>query len=253
MSRRRHTMTLPQMEAYRNLTDRKAYDAARSVSNSIREYTRINPGASVSDIRDYTIEILSQVFYLYGNTGAAVAAVFYDDAAAALGLDLDPAEIFNDVNADQIERIARYQAGKLVEGDFEGYVFAVSSSASDHVLRAVNSTVVRNTGRPRDKRSGARFARIPSGRETCTFCTMLASRGFVYHTRENAKLNGHQHRNCDCRVVMGSIDTEVEGYDTDALYDKWREFERIDKMKRDDGSPLSRVEKDTLKRSYADK
>ena len=61
-----------------------------------------------------------------------------------------------------------------------------------------------------------RFARVPTGAETCTFCLMLASRGAVYHTRKTAGEFRHFHRGCDCKVVPGFDDepmaTLVEGH-----------------------------------------
>lgn len=61
-----------------------------------------------------------------------------------------------------------------------------------------------------------RYARVPTGGETCPFCVMLASRGFVYISEQAAS---HAHPGCDCRVVPGFAgETEVEGYDLDGLY-----------------------------------
>ena len=68
-----------------------------------------------------------------------------------------------------------------------------------------------------------RFARVPTGFETCSFCIMLASRGFVYHSRQTAGDDGHYHANCDCRIVPGwDGDTKIAGYDPDRYYDMWK-------------------------------
>ena len=79
-----------------------------------------------------------------------------------------------------------------------------------------------NVGRDRGK--GARFARVPAGTETCTFCLMLASRGAVYHTRKTAGEFKHFHRNCDCKVVPsfeGDPDAElVQGVKPRELYER---------------------------------
>lgn len=62
-----------------------------------------------------------------------------------------------------------------------------------------------------------KFARIPTGTETCGFCIMLASKGFAYASEESAR---HAHAHCDCRIVPAySADTVVEGYDPDFDYD----------------------------------
>lgn len=96
---------------------------------------------------------------------------------------------------------------------------AVGSLAADEVKRLANRTTTDNC-----VRDGKRYARVPTGAETCGFCIMLASRGFVYHSRETAGEFDHYHRSCDCKVI-GDLDelTEVEGYDPDALYDLYSE------------------------------
>lgn len=67
------------------------------------------------------------------------------------------------------------------------------------------------------------YARVPSGSETCQFCLMLASRGFVYRTKKAAGELDHYHANCDCRVIPGwGSNPSVEGYDPAAIYDKWQ-------------------------------
>ena len=69
-----------------------------------------------------------------------------------------------------------------------------------------------------------RYARVPSGSDTCPFCLMLASRGFVYHSARLAGQLNHYHNNCDCRIVPGFDGfTEVEGYDPEACYDAWQQ------------------------------
>lgn len=72
-------------------------------------------------------------------------------------------------------------------------------------------------------RNNRLYARVPSGRETCGFCTMLASRGFVYSSAEKAT---SYHRHCDCIIVPGYPGLDVEGYNPDALY---RQYEQAQK------------------------
>lgn len=56
--------------------------------------------------------------------------------------------------------------------------------ARNDLFQSLVEALIVNVGRDRDK--GARFARIPTGFETCTFCLMFASRGTVYHSRKAA-------------------------------------------------------------------
>lgn len=80
------------------------------------------------------------------------------------------------------------------------------------VLNHARRTTTRNT-----RRHGGGYARVPTGPTTCAFCLMLASRGFVYNTRETAGEFDKYHDDCDC-VVVASFDEAqslVEGYDPD--------------------------------------
>lgn len=85
--------------------------------------------------------------------------------------------------------------------------------------RAASESVMNNGAADRAK---PRYARVPSGAETCMFCLMLASRGFVYHNERSAGGLDHWHDNCDCRIVPGFPgSTEVEGYDPGEIYGRW--------------------------------
>ncbi|MDD6373556.1 MAG: hypothetical protein PUF97_03650 [Bifidobacteriaceae bacterium] len=73
-----------------------------------------------------------------------------------------------------------------------------------------------------------RWARVPRGRVTCAFCTMLAGRGFVYTSEEAAGggLGSKYHNHCDCEPVPTWGEAKLTGYDPDkldALYRRARE------------------------------
>lgn len=104
--------------------------------------------------------------------------------------------------------------------------------ARSQVSRRANETVSHNV--KRDSKSGVRFARVPMGIHTCDFCNMLASRGFVFWSKESAGDFSHWHADCRCKVVPGvpeiksywkngvhvtrGIDPTVEGYDPDLYF-----------------------------------
>lgn len=74
--------------------------------------------------------------------------------------------------------------------------------------------------------SGAGWARVPSGREPCRWCLMLASRGGVYNSKQLASLgtDGRKyHGDCHCvpTLVRGPRDYPA-GYDPDALYEQYQ-------------------------------
>lgn len=116
-----------------------------------------------------------------------------------------------------ITKAARYQAGKLVEGDTGAFVDACTDLLEHSMKRALNDTVSKNVAR--DKKRGIRYARVPMGGETCAFCLMLASRGFVYSSASTAGEGVHYHKSCRCKAVPGVQGvTKVAGYSPDRLY-----------------------------------
>lgn len=202
--------------------------AARAyVETSLRAYLALNPDPSVADVREHGMQVLAQAYRVYGDRAAYVACQWYDEAMARLGHDLDAAELFNDVDADAIGRGVRYLVGLVADGDPSGYVSRMADKAYDHAMRAANSTMYGNANRPADARAGVRYARVPTGSETCGFCLMLASLGFNYRSRETAGDVGAQfnsyHDHCDCRVVVGDDLTTVEGYDPDWYYEVYQD------------------------------
>ena len=161
----------------------------------------------------------------------------------------------------------RYQLTKALEGDEEAYLDAIDEMTQYYVRLAANNTTIQNVERdnmekvpggmsskPANERHGnldlptsyaskrryrrrysakerrvgdVAFARVPTGLETCSYCMMLASRGFAYHSAESA---GHaDHRGCNCMIVPGRyMQSEIDGIDIDAQYDCWRELEELE-------------------------
>lgn len=122
-----------------------------------------------------------------------------------------------DATQDVLPFIERYFHGESPE---EAVRRRVGNLARDQVKRRANRTMAENCAR-----DGVRYARVPVGAETCGFCIMLASRGFVYTTPEAA---AHAHDGCDCKVMPGFPGMEIDGYDPEKLYRVWR---RIDDAK----------------------
>ena len=223
-----------------------AASASDYVSRMVSAYMGQHPDASVAECREFARDAMEQAVRVYGDASATAAADYYDSTMADAGNGAPRATLANDVDLGQIERVARYQAGKLVSGDAAGFSRMCGEYAADSVRRAANETTLSNARR--DGGRGVRFARVPSGAETCTFCRMLASRGFVYRNEKTAGQFSHFHRNCDCRIVASTDADGLDGYDPDREYRLWKEFEEIDNSQHADGTPLSGEEKDALKR-----
>ena len=238
-------MQLPRSawDVYTRQLDAQQRKAADLVLRSVKAYSALNPGYTVADMRDYCIEMMGQACQTYGTIGATLSASMFDEVMAAAGIDAGSADLYDEVDGDRVDSLVRYQAGRLVDGDVDGFAKQLAGAASDWVAKCANRTQIYNTpGR-------VRYARILTGRENCTFCTMLASRGFVYRTAKTAGAFDRWHRFCDCRVISG-VDS-IEGYDTDAIYDRWQAFEDIDARTHEDGAPWTKAEKDAAKADYA--
>ena len=191
-----------------------AADEFRAVMQAWHE---ANPGASVAEAREFCIAAATDVSERYGGVSSELAAQMFDEVCGEEGIGATAEVPEQLVDPEMVEGAARYDAGKLVGGDWAGFVEAEARKVDNNVRRAAYDTVERSC---RD--NDVRWARVPSGRETCGYCFMLASRGFVY-TSEGKAHNG-SHVGCDCTVVPGRKgSTSVEGYDPDALRERWEE------------------------------
>lgn len=164
----------------------------------------------------------------YGEGAVAVAAEMYDAIAVASKANVPPAEPAPTATYGEV--------AKAVNGTLKQSPEIVPSAISRLVKTAGIDTTMQNA-----LRDGAYWAWVPRG-ETCSFCLMLASRGWQKASK-NALKNGHAehiHANCDCTyVVKFGNDLFVEGYDPDeylAMYDnadgtRWQD--KLNSMRRD--------------------
>lgn len=208
-------------------------------------------GAGVEEMRDLAIEAILAAADEFGGMSRELACELYEGQTGA-------SATFGGAGPEraQVEKSVRYLAGTLADGSEDGaerFVRACATKAAYYARRGANEAVMgscarasRAGGRGRATRSAStRFARVPRGGDTCTFCAMLASRGFVYWSRKTAGEFNHYHDHCRCLVVPDDGSGEVEGYDPGEWQARWDAYEEIDA--RDD---LTRGQKDALKRSY---
>lgn len=238
-----------EFNAYNLAVEQIGNKAASDVESSVLNWCRQNPDASVAEKREAAKLIMEGYVQGYDDVASEFAAEWYDHRAKSEGISLDQAITMAVYSPEKSDAVARYQAKKLAKGGAAAFAKACGEYAKNDALRSLNETIIANVGRDRDK--GARFARVPAGAETCTFCLMLASRGAVYHSRKTAGEFKHFHRNCDCKVVPGFEDNPdaelVEGIKPGEMRDQWWKFEKIDATE-----GLSSVERNGLKRLVLD-
>ena len=231
-----------------------------SFSAQVEYYTNLikaNPEWEVADLRSAVTAICQEVVGEYGEYAASIACDLYD---SCMGMNFPKAEMWKGDNSKKVEKAVRYQIRKALDGDEEGFVEQIGELTHNYVRNAVNETVrqnverdrtykvlggvgggmdmpsqfaPKNRGRGRSRRSGAleygdvAYARVATGAKTCTYCIMLASRGFAYHSQSTAEVGDH--RNCDCLIVPGRHGMDsIDGIDFQAQYDCWREMESLD-------------------------
>lgn len=170
--------------------------------------------------RDALLEFLPLLTDRYGEAAAALAADYFDELADEAGVRTR-ARVAATVAEDVVHAQVRRTAGHLWTPTPEQMLAALAPVIDRYVKAPARDTLVESTGRAR-----GRWARVPTGRETCAFCLVMASRGFVYETAATAGDRGTFHGDCDCQIVPDWSDAPVlDGYNPDLLhevYDKAR-------------------------------
>ena len=222
--------------------------AASDVESSVLAWCRSHEDATVAEKREAAKLIMEGFVQGYDDVAAEFAAQWYDHRAEQGGARLEQAITTTTYKPESVDAVARYQAKKLAKGGDAAFAKACGEFARDDAFRSLNETIAANVGRDKDK--GVRFARVPTGFETCTFCLMLASRGAVYHTRKTAGEFKRFHRRCDCKIVPGFGDDPdaelVEGVRPKELYELYKQFKEIESYK------LPRAQEDAVKAARAD-
>ena len=187
---------------------------------------------------DEVVTIMEEHCGLSARAAAEMAGYFYRGMSLyQTGQDAE-AVIDTGHKAIATEKATRGIAQFGVNGNFPSMWEQLTNRLDYEVKKAAGETVMQSARA--DKRR-PRFARVPYGSETCSFCIMLASRGPVYWSAKAAGEENHYHANCDCRIVpvWGSVSVmtenggivqrggaSIEGYDPDFYYDAYLDMVR---------------------------
>lgn len=192
------------------------------VSESMRA-TLIDQLAQIDFSAPGAVDVVKDLMQMYcgaaTDSAALLAAQFYDAAREyCVGFRMDAV-----ANSQRVPESTDIATVGIVDSgqSSESIINQLSARLDYEVKRAAGDCVFYNGSRDPGK---PHYARIPSGSETCDFCLMLASRGFVYRSAKSAGELNHYHANCDCRVTPGwGSNPQVEGYDPGKIYDRWQE------------------------------
>lgn len=195
---------------------------------------------NVAACRQAVVDALAAIMPTYTDAAAQASADFYDATREMMVGEPLGAQAISGYRPEATEGAVRGFVRFVLEDRVDAFNDQVLQRIDYETKRAAGTSMIENGKRDPLK---PRYARVPTGSETCAFCIMLASRGFVYHTEGTAGAVGHYHANCDCRIVCGwdtyasgvsrrrAADVEVEGYDMDALYDRYVEDLRSGRLK----------------------
>ena len=229
---------------------RTVTDAGKSTLEKRLRSLKIDTVGKRNETRIMLDLVLQSHIMTYADAIATRSAQFFNECTEAQGLHLSPAR--NSIvgfdrkatevavkaisNNDDPEVVIQQTLNRF---DYEmrrisHAVVYENAWTADDILRAQHDAKKQTDDDPAPRRRyrprtpayhRVRFARVPTGRETCDFCITLASRGFVYYSRDSAQLYGHMHANCDCVIVPSFVGAAVEiaGYDVDDLYEKYLE------------------------------
>lgn len=177
----------------------------------------IDFSADAASVRDAVIAVMQPACGASSAMAARLAADFYDGLRERFGLSDGFSAEANALRLPEAtDGAVRAFVQDLVDGKPVGQFVGKCADRIDHeTRRAANECMAHNAKRDPKR---PKWARVPTGMETCEFCIMLASRGFAY---QSGKTASHAHPNCDCRVIP-SWDEEgaaVEGYDVEYYKD----------------------------------
>lgn len=174
--------------------------------------------------RDALIDFVPRLAAQYGDVAALAATEWYDSERDAAGIRSEyRATPGPSALPVQVEASVRASADHLWSDQQEKMLAALNGAIQMWVKDAGRNTILRNARRDP---SNPRWARVPRGAKTCAFCTMLASRGWVYASEKTAGGAGNRfHHDCDCEIVpaFGDADPKIDGYDPDHLLELYNE------------------------------
>lgn len=168
---------------------------------------------NIAECRDIVLQALASVMPTYTDAAAQVGADMYDAVREAAVGEAMGATAISGYEPDATIGAIKAFVQDIVEGKTaEQFNRKVLARVDRDIRRAENVSVAENARRDPLR---PKYARVPSGSETCGFCLMLSSFGFHYSDKSAAS---HAHDNCDCRVVAQFDKSNVEGYDPDEMY-----------------------------------
>jgi len=195
-------------------------ELSRLVRAELEDFFRSLNLARPEAVRDALLVFLPILTAQYGDVAATLAADWYEESRAASGASgRFRALTAPSVPAGAVEAKVRYLADHLWTPEPLEMLGGLLVAADKYVKQPGRDTMASNA-----RREGVRWARVPTGKKTCSWCLILASRDAVYESKQSAGGPGHKyHGDCDCvptRIAKRS--DYPEGYLPDDYYAKYQ-------------------------------
>lgn len=168
--------------------------------------------------------LITNIVEYYGLASSELGAQWYE-YCRTLNVGRGYTAIVGEVSRYSVLSDTNASIDKLFDGkiDEDELIRQLSGVVTNQVQKHARDTILENLNAEylEARRSGNNqfadsigYARVPVG-ETCAFCIMLASRGFVYTSERAAtqtKLGDKYHNNCNCTAVPFSKAHTIPGY-----------------------------------------
>ena len=206
------------IDHYQSLVDRQAERASDYIGTAVAAYMDRHPEATVAETREFVVQLMQAALPNFTELAETLSCDFMEELCDQYGWhDVRPT-IHDTTDYEKVERRIHYLASHLANGDEARFKREVTEVTRYFVRRSAQDNMVQNC-----KDADVRYARVPSGLETCAFCFMLSSRGFVYHNEATAGRMHEFHPNCDCTIVPGAKGrTKIDGYDPETMHENWK-------------------------------
>lgn len=192
--------------------------AVRLATRDLLAFWRLLDHEDIVGVRIALESFWPELLATYGEVTATLAADRFEDLTGLSATMVRP------VDPERANARMRWAVEPLAAGATGSAEGRLAVLLDELVKQPGRSTMIAST---RD--NSIRYARVPTGAETCAFCLMLASRGAVYVSERSASTKasgGKFHGKCDCRTEPVRDDTDLErlkteGYDPEDLYDRY--------------------------------
>lgn len=169
--------------------------------------------------REAMLESMYGLVSDYGDAAAVESLGWYLSLRAeSVGLDdgFQPA-LPDQMPEDVVNASTRWALGELMRGEDLDKALKSLNGVLDRLVKKLGRESIVHAADSDPKKP--RWARVPHG-QTCAWCLMLASRGWVYLDAQSAGAARQWHADCDCQIVpaWGKKTPKIAGYDPDALY-----------------------------------